>query len=100
MNQHPRETTKAVKCSDCKGNGTYYKEEERMDLTSRNQLSVATCIGRGYILKELDQLAGLKFTPPSLKWHSANGFSTSKEPWSFLSVLHSQRVWMRLSISI
>ena len=30
------------------------------------------------MFKETDELAGLKFKPPSAKWASANGFTTSK----------------------
>lgn len=79
----PVRRTKAVKCSDCKGNGTYYKKKKDGS-NFKNESKCPTCFGRGYILKELNQLAGLKFTAPSVKWHSANGFSTSKSNLEFL----------------
>jgi len=79
----PVRRTKAVKCSDCYGNGTYYKKKKDGS-DFKKASNCATCNGAGYILKDLDKLAGLKFTPPSSKWHSANGFSTSKNNLEFL----------------
>ena len=79
----PVRRTKAVKCSDCYGNGTYYKK--RKDGSDFKKPSKCpTCNGNGYILNELPKLAGLKFTPPTVGWHSANGFSTSKSNLEFL----------------
>ena len=37
------------------------------------------------MLKELPKLAGLKFSAPNAQWHSANGFSTSKDKLEYLS---------------
>jgi DNA polymerase I-like protein with 3'-5' exonuclease and polymerase domains len=82
--------TKAIKCSDCKGNGTYYKIKKDGS-PFKKPTRCPTCGGNGYVLKDLDKLAGLKFTPPTAKWHSANGFSTSKGNLEFLErVAHSK----------
>ena len=80
----PVRRTKAVKCHDCNGNGSYYKRKKDGS-NYKNPTKCVTCNGRGYILKELPKLAGLKFTPPSAHWHSANGFSTSKDKLEYLS---------------
>jgi len=86
----PVRRTKASKCSDCNGNGTYFKKKkDGSDFKKPTRCS--QCVGRGYVLKDLDRLAGLKFTPPNAKWHSANGFSTSKGNLEFLErVAHSK----------
>jgi len=76
--------TKAQKCMECRGNGTIYKKKkDGSDFKKPTKCS--TCIGRGYILIALPELAGLKFSAPSAKWHSANGFSTSKDKLEYLS---------------
>jgi DNA polymerase-1 len=79
----PVRRTKAVKCSECKGNGTYFKKKKDGS-DFKNSSKCSTCLGRGYVLNELPKLAGLKFTPPTAKWHSANGFSTSKTNLEYL----------------
>lgn len=86
----PVRKTKALKCSDCKGSGTYYKIKKDGS-PFKKPTRCSTCGGNGYVLKDLDKLAGLKFTPPTAKWHSANGFSTSKGNLEFLErVAHSK----------
>ena len=75
--------TKAKQCSACKGSGNYYKVKKDGN-QFKKPTRCPTCAGNGYVLKELDSLAGLKFTPPTAKWHSANGFSTSKGNLEFL----------------
>ena len=79
----PVRRTKAVKCSACRGNGVYYKKKKDGS-DFKKPTKCPTCNGAGYILKDLDKLAGLKFTAPNAKWHSANGFSTSKNNLEFL----------------
>ena len=37
------------------------------------------CAAQGYLLRETQTVAGLKFMPPDKKWVTANGFGTSKE---------------------
>ena len=84
--------TKAVKCTACKGSGHYYKSKKNGD-PFKKPTTCSTCKGNGYVLKELNSLAGLKFTPPNAKWHSANGFSTSKGNLEFLErVAHGKNL--------
>jgi len=75
--------TKATKCVACKGRGIFYKVKKDGS-NFKNATKCTVCVGRGYVLKEQPILAGLKFTAPSVKWHSANGFSTSKSNLEFL----------------
>ena len=79
----PVRKTRAEQCKDCKGNGTYYKKKKDGS-DFKKPSKCATCNGAGYVLKDTNQLAGLKFTAPTVKWHSANGFSTSKGNLEFL----------------
>ena len=79
----PVRKTRAEQCKDCRGNGTYYKKKKDGS-DFKNPSKCSTCNGAGYVLKDTNQLAGLKFTAPSVKWHSANGFSTSKNNLEFL----------------
>ena len=79
----PVRQTKAVKCSDCRGNGTFYKKKKDGS-NFKNASKCPTCFGNGYVLSELPKLAGLKFSPANVKWHSANGFSTSKSNLEYL----------------
>ena len=86
----PVRRTKAFKCSQCKGNGSFFKKKKDGD-DFKKPTKCPTCLGRGYELKELPKLAGLKFSAPSAKWHSANGFSTSKTNLEFLErIAHSK----------
>jgi len=86
----PVRQTKAQKCSDCGGNGSYYKKKKDGS-NFKNPTKCPTCVGRGYVLKELPKLAGLKFNAPSAKWHSANGFSTSKTNLEYLERVASNK---------
>ena len=70
--------TKAVQCHDC--NGTGHIRKVRKDGTPYSKPNrCRACNGNGYILTNLGSVAGLRFKPPSAKWASANGFSTSKQ---------------------
>lgn len=80
----PVRQTKAVKCTDCKGYGTFFKKKKDGS-NYKNATKCSTCGGTGYTLTPLNKLAGLKFNPPNTKWHSANGFSTSKQNLEYLS---------------
>jgi DNA polymerase I-like protein with 3'-5' exonuclease and polymerase domains len=80
----PVRRTKAVKCSECNGNGTFFKKKKDGN-DFKKPSKCPTCMGNGYVLNELPKLAGLKFSAPSAKWHSANGFSTSKDKLEYLS---------------
>ena len=69
--------TKASTCSTCSGAGKKYKK--RKDGTLYKIPNKCTdCDAKGYRLSETKETAGLMFNPPSKKWVSANGFSTSK----------------------
>jgi DNA polymerase I-like protein with 3'-5' exonuclease and polymerase domains len=70
--------TRAVQCREC--NGTGYVRKVKKDGTpfaKPNRCKV--CDAQGYLFQPTNQIAGLKFKPPSAKWASANGFSTSKQ---------------------
>ena len=79
----PVRKTRAEQCKECKGNGSYFKKKKDGS-DFKKPTKCPTCNGAGYVLKDTNQLAGLKFTAPSVKWHSANGFSTSKNNLEFL----------------
>ena len=69
--------TKASTCSTCDGEGKKYKK--RKDGTFyKIPNKCKDCDAKGYRLSETKETAGLMFNPPSKKWVSANGFSTSK----------------------
>lgn len=69
--------TKAVQCRVCRGNGKVYKiRKDGSQYAKPNKC--LECDAKGYLFEYTDKKAGLKFAPPSPKWLSANGFSTSK----------------------
>ena len=70
--------TTAQQCSDCNGTGQIRKvKKDGSPFTNTNKCP--RCSGAGYTLIPSQEMAGLKFKPPSAKWASANGFSTSKQ---------------------
>ncbi len=69
--------TKASTCPECNGRGLVHKLRKDGTLY-KLPTKCKPCDGRGYQLKEINVAAGLQFNPPSKKWVSANGFSTSK----------------------
>ena len=70
--------TNATQCSEC--NGTGHVRKVRKDGTPYSKPNrCKVCDGAGYTLTPLPAAAGLRFKPPSPKWASANGFSTSKQ---------------------
>ena len=73
----PVRKTKASQCSGCKGSGHFFKKKKDGSNYKR-PTKCPTCGGAGYVLTPLNELAGLKFSAPNAKWHSANGFKTSK----------------------
>ena len=73
----PVRKTKASQCSGCKGSGHYFKKKKDGSDYKR-PTKCPTCGGAGYVLTPMNELAGLKFSAPNAKWHSANGFTTSK----------------------
>ena len=74
---------KAKQCETCKGNGKIWKVRKDGTRYARPN-RCPTCDTVGYTFSDTKQVAGLKFTPPTAKWVSANGFSTSKDNLVFL----------------
>jgi len=70
--------TKAYTCPTCSGKGQTYKVKKDGTKYARPN-KCKDCDARGYQLKNLNQVAGLRFAAPSKKWVSANGFSTGKD---------------------
>jgi DNA polymerase I-like protein with 3'-5' exonuclease and polymerase domains len=70
--------TRASTCLTCNGEGKVFKLKKDGTRYARANYCV-DCDRRGFLLKETNEVAGLKFTAPSKKWVSANGFSTGKE---------------------
>ena len=76
--------TTAKQCGECNGEG--YVQLYKKDGAPRKNKNVChTCKKEGVIYVPSKEMAGLKFTPPTAKWASANGFSTSKEVLTSLS---------------
>jgi DNA polymerase I-like protein with 3'-5' exonuclease and polymerase domains len=70
--------TRASTCLACSGEGKVYKiKKDGKRFAKPNKCS--ECDARGYLLKETNEVAGLKFSAPSKKWISANGFGTGKD---------------------
>jgi len=70
--------TRASTCLACNGEGKVYKiKKDGKRFAKPNKCS--ECDARGYLLKETNEVAGLKFSAPSKKWISANGFGTGKD---------------------
>ena len=69
--------TQAYTCETCQGAGQVYRIKKDGTKYARPN-KCKDCDARGYRLKQLHQLAGLKFAAPNKDWVSANGFSTSK----------------------
>jgi len=74
---------KAKQCETCKGSGKIWKVRKDGTRYARPN-RCPTCDTVGYTFSDTNQVAGLKFTPPTAKWVSANGFSTSKDNLVFL----------------
>ena len=70
--------TKAEQCSPCTGAG-YIRKVKKDGTPFAKPNKCSHCGGSGYLFVPTKDLAGLKFKPPSAKWASANGFSTSKQ---------------------
>ena len=69
--------TKASQCQDCSGTG-YVRKIKKNGEPFAKPNKCSTCGGEGYLFTPTTTAAGFKFKPPSAKWASANGFSTSK----------------------
>jgi len=69
--------TKAVQCTDCNGSG-YIHKTKKDGTPYANKNRCPACDTVGYLFNSTNEIAGFKFRPPSPKWASANGFTTSK----------------------
>ena len=76
-NTVPMYKTKARQCVECRGAKKVFKVRKDGSLFKKANIC-KTCEGNGYLLDETSVVAGLRFTPSSKKWVSANGFSTAK----------------------
>jgi DNA polymerase I-like protein with 3'-5' exonuclease and polymerase domains len=82
--------TVAQQCQTCSGTGQIRKvKKDGTPFANTNKCQ--TCSGDGYLLSNTMDVAGLKFKPPSPKWASANGFSTSKQNLEILESAAKQR---------
>ena len=70
--------TSAKQCSSCSGTGYIRKTKKNGDPFAKPS-RCPECNTEGFLFIPSDALAGFKFKPPSSKWLSANGFSTSKQ---------------------
>ena len=77
-NSTPIYRTKAFTCPTCNGEGKTYKVKKDGTKYARPN-KCKDCDARGFQLKATPQIAGLRFSAPSKKWVSANGFSTGKD---------------------
>ena len=70
--------TVAHQCAECSGTGYVHKIKKDGKPYAKPS-RCHTCNTVGFLFKNTPEFAGLKFKPPSAKWVSANGFSTSKQ---------------------
>jgi DNA polymerase I-like protein with 3'-5' exonuclease and polymerase domains len=70
--------TVAQQCPSCNGAGYVRKTKKNGDPFA-NPSRCKDCDTAGFLFNPTDVLAGFKFKPPSAKWASANGFTTSKQ---------------------
>ena len=83
-NSSPIYRTTAYTCPSCKGEGKVYRLKKDGTKFARPN-KCKDCNAQGYKLKDSKQIAGLRFTAPSKKWVSANGFNTGKDELDVLS---------------
>src|SRR6056300_168097 len=69
--------TEAKQCTDCQGTGHYRKVKKDGTPYSR-PTKCDNCDSVGYLFMPSQSIAGLKFTAPTAKWVSANGFTVNK----------------------
>jgi DNA polymerase I-like protein with 3'-5' exonuclease and polymerase domains len=83
-NSSPIYRTSAYTCPDCEGQGKVFRVKKDGTKFARAN-KCKDCNAQGYRLKDTQQIAGLRFTAPSKKWVSANGFNTGKDELDVLS---------------
>ena len=69
--------TEAIQCGECRGSGNIRKTKVNGEPFAKSS-KCPTCGSAGYLFNPTSTYAGFKFKPPTAKWASANGFSTSK----------------------
>ena len=69
--------TEAQQCSDCNGTG-FIRRLKKNGQPFAKASKCKDCNGNGYLFRPSATYAGFKFVPPTPKWASANGFTTSK----------------------
>ena len=74
---------KAKQCSACNGTGQVRKTKKDGTPFARTN-KCTTCDASGFTYVNSTVVAGLKFFPPTAKWVSHSGFSTSKDSLVFL----------------
>ena len=75
--------TRAVQCRECNGTG-YVRKVKKDGTPFAKPNRCVVCDTQGYLFQPTNQAAGLRFKPPSAKWASASGFSTSKNNLAIL----------------
>ena len=83
-NSSPIYRTTAYTCTSCEGQGKVFRTKKDGTKFARAN-RCKDCDAQGYRLKNTQQVAGLRFTAPSKKWVSANGFNTGKDELDVLS---------------
>ena len=83
-NSSPIYRTTAYTCTSCEGQGKVFRTKKDGTKFARAN-RCKDCDAQGYKLKNREQVAGLRFTAPSKKWVSANGFNTGKDELDVLS---------------
>ena len=83
-NSSPIYRTTAYTCPSCEGQGKVYRLKKDGTKFARPN-KCKDCDALGYKLKDSKQIAGLRFSAPSKKWVSANGFNTGKDELDVLS---------------
>ena len=70
--------TIAQQCNECKGTG-YIRKTKKDGTPFAKANKCPTCDTSGFTFKSTNEPAGIGFKPPSAKWASAGGFTTSKQ---------------------
>ena len=69
--------TNAKQCFECSGSG-YIRKIKKNGEPFAKPSKCKKCDGEGFLFVQTKNRAGFRFKPPSAKWASANGFTTSK----------------------
>ena len=69
--------TNATQCPDCSGSG-YIRKTKKNGEPFAKPSRCKNCDTAGFLFIPTNNRAGFRFKPPSPKWASANGFTTSK----------------------